>query len=171
MVDEVARLREKVAPLLDRILSLVDSRPKQPGLVPGAELPALYEARFGEALLAEAWTGQTDLKSMLNRRNIFPTLGVRGSEKKGGWMVYRVASSATPGADTSTGAANLHCVEENILTLLARAANPPPGSGKQHFALDAGKLSDAYGAHFKRRFNFRGKEPALSQRPPCVHPL
>ena len=151
---ELARLRAVVAPVQDRLLSLVDARPKQPGFVPGSELTALYHRTFGEELDPVALTGQTDLKSLLNRRNIFPSLGVRGSDKKGGWLIYRVATPAVTDGGASCPPA-LQRFEDNVIELLRRAANPTEPGEKPRYSLDAGKLANRYGEQLKCRFNWR----------------
>jgi len=157
---EIERLRERVAPAQEKILQLLDARPKQPGTIPGSELAAMYEQRFGEELNPLALTGQVELKSMLNRRNIFPSLGVRGSEKlkdvhASGWIVYRVLPKVTsPTGAWITASAPLLQVQENIIELLRRFANPIDGS-EPHHSIDAGALPNKYGFAFKRRFNFR----------------
>ena len=149
---ELASLRAIVAPVHANLLSLIDARPKQPGFVPGRELPALYLSTFGEALSPEKLTGQTELKSMLNRRNIFPSIGVRGSENKGGWLIYRVVA---PVSEPGTCPPELVTIQDNIVEMLHRAAHPTaPGAVARH-SLNAGKLLDDYGRIYRRRFNFR----------------
>jgi len=146
----------------ERILQLIDSRPKQPGTIPGSELAPLYKQRFGLDLNPVELTGQTELKAMLNRRNIFPSIGVRGSAKKSGhvhvadWLVYKVL---LPKVDTGTAASALASspllqVQDNILELLRRAANPEDSSPPHH-SVEAGSLPNRYGFVFKKRFNFR----------------
>ena len=155
---ELERLRATVAPVEANLLSLIDARPKQPGFITGGELPGLYLETFGTALDPEPLTGQTDLKAMLNRRNIFPTVGVRGSEKKGGWVIYRVALSAGKQPATEGGRQcppSLVKLQDNILELLHRAANPKEKGRPAHHSLDAGRLADNYGAELKQRFNWR----------------
>ena len=151
--DELERLRAVVAPVQANLLKLLDARPKQPGIVPGSELPFLYRSLFGEPLEPLQLTGQADLKAMLNRRNIFPAIGVRGSDKKGGWLIYRVATSSDAGV--ASASAKLAQVQDNILELLRRAAHPTETTDVPHYSIDAGKLTDLYGAAFKQRFNYR----------------
>ena len=155
--SEVERLRALVAPVQERLLQLIDSRYKQPGNVPGAELAELYQRKFGQALDPQTLTGQADLKAMLNRRNIFPRIGVRGSDKKGGWLIYRVAVTKQQQEKKDAQCPpELLKVQDNILELLRRAADPAPGSGTvPHFSLDAGSLHERYGAELRTSFNFR----------------
>lgn len=158
MSADIERLRALVAPVQERLLTLIDARPKQPGHIPGKDLPGMYQFRFSETLDPVTLTGQTDLKSMLNRRNIFPQIGVRGSEEKG-WLIYRVvaaASRAAPKDAVQECPPALLKVQDNILELLRRAANPEEGSGEvAHHSLDAGALPNKYGYILKTRFNFR----------------
>lgn len=149
--DQRERLRTIVAPVEARILSLIDARPKQPGMIPGKELTALYLARFHEPLDPVALTGQQELQAMLNRRNIFPNIGVRGSDKKGGWVVHRVYSA---NAATSPSSALLK-VQDDILEVLRRVANPTEADAVAHHSIDAGALPNKYGYELKKRFNFR----------------
>ena len=155
--SDIERLRELVAPVQTRLLELIDSRYKQPGNVPGAELAELYGRKFGAALDPQMLTGQSDLKQMLNRRNIFPKIGVRGSDKKGGWLIYRVVAVAKqPKGVQQPCPPELLKVQENILELLRRAAHPAPDSGTvPHYSLDAGSLHERYGAELRTSFNFR----------------
>ena len=159
---EVERLRTVVAHVHQNLLTLIDARPKQPGFIPGAALPALYESTFNAPLNPEALTGQLDLKAMLNRRNIFPSIGVRGSEKKGGWLIYRVAAAAARKSAAEAGVGiNSACppelvrVQDNILAVLHRTANPTDPAAKPHASLDAGTLLNRYGEQCRQRFNFR----------------
>jgi len=134
---ELAAQVALVAPIQERILAMIDHRyrPGCPGIVPGKELPQLYHEWYAEKLEApEALPGQKDLKALLNRRNIFPELGVRGSEKSGGWVVYRVNGHLP----------ELLAVQENILKLLETKKS-----------LDAGKLSTTCHEQQGQRFNFR----------------
>jgi len=126
-----------VAPIQERILAMIDHkyRPGCPGIVPGKDLPQLYHEWYAEKLEApETLPGQKDLKEMLNRRNIFPELGVRGSEKSGGWVVYRVNGHLP----------ELLAIQANILKLL-----------ESKKSLDAGKLPTTCHEEQGQRFNFR----------------
>ena len=156
---EVERLKKVVAHVHANLLTLIDAQPKQPGHINGRDIQTLYQNHFDAPLDPEALTGQSDLKSMLNRRNIFPSIGVRGSEKKGGWLIYRVAATATAAAASSTADAPtpalLLKVQDNILALLEEAANPTEPGAIPHYSIDAGKLLEQYGPRFKSRFNFR----------------
>ena len=153
------QLCQAVAHVHANLLTLIDAQPKQPGHINGRDIQTLYQNHFDAPLDPEALTGQSDLKSMLNRRNIFPSIGVRGSEKKGGWLIYRVAATATAAAASSTADAPtpalLLKVQDNILALLDEAANPTEPGAIPHYSIDAGKLLEQYGPRFKSRFNFR----------------
>lgn len=162
---EVERLRTVVAPVQTRLLKLIDSRHKQPGQIAGSVLAELYERTYGESLDPQSLTGQSDLKAMLNRRNIFPQIGVRGSDKKGGWLIYRVVavtkSDGEPAADRLCPP-GLVKVQDNILELLRRAADPQARKTPEHYSdtlphysLAAGTLHERYGAELRSSFNFR----------------
>ena len=66
---------------------------------------------------------------MLNRRNIFPGIGVRGSEKKGGWLIAPASAATATAAASSTADAPtpalLLKVQDNILALLMRRPTRP----------------------------------------------
>ena len=150
---ERERLRELMRPVEERILKLLDGRPKQPGIVTGTEIGSLYRGTHERELEKDVecisglrvLSNHTSLRDLLGQRKVFPSVGVRGSEKKGGWLVYRLGDHAV----------ELDKVQRNILELLRLAAHPAEKGVAARHSLDAGTLPDAYGAQFKRRFNFR----------------
>jgi len=98
---------------------------------------------------------------MLNRRNIFPCIGVRGGEKTGGWLIYQAnvpvaaAAAATAGTGSSECPAALQEVQENILKVLHAAAHPSTPGVRPHYSLPAGKLVERCSKQLQRRFNYR----------------
>ena len=158
--QEISRLRARVAPVQANLLTLLDARPKQPGICFGEQLASMYKATFGEALDPEKLTGQSDLKAMLNRRNIFTSIGVRGGKKTGGWLIYRIcgepsaAEAGAAGAST-TYEGSLAGVEANILKVLSLAANPTTPGIRPHYSLP---VINTHGRHLLSRPAACGRE-------------
>ena len=74
-------------------------------------------------------------------------IGVRGSDKKGGWLIYRVATKQVGSVEENAVCPpELQRVQENILEVLREAP---------HNSLDAGTLLNKYGTRCRARFNFR----------------
>ena len=78
--QEISRLRARVAPVQANLLTLLDARPKQPGICFGEQLASMYKATFGEALDPEKLTGQSDLKAMLTAEKADAVSELRRSE-------------------------------------------------------------------------------------------
>lgn len=137
------------APIEKRILQMLNTRHRQSGIIAGKELRRLYKENWGDDLDSEALSSllgfaDRSLQDLL-RGNLFPQLGVRGTEKKGGWFLFRLS-----------GPAELLKVQDNILVLLQRIANPHPTSNEPvRHSLDAGCLQNFYGAQLKQRFDIR----------------
>merc|ERR1712166_1680687 len=125
---ELDQLKAAAIPLEQRILELIKyrNRPGHPGIIPGPDLPDMYYNCYGEGLDPSALNGKTDLHALLGRREIFSQLGVRGSEKNGGWVVYRVDDHAE----------ELLVVQANILVLLGGPGGAVPCSAQK--GIDAG---------------------------------
>ena len=101
VLDESERQRRRalVASVEEKVISLIDARPRHPKQIQLSELAAAYSKQHGEDLdLAElsqrVGLARTAELGDLLRGTYFPALAVRGSAKKGGVFVCHAASDS-----------------------------------------------------------------------------